>query len=248
MNARDAILYRIQNALAGDAPRSLPAVPEVWPRENPPTGVMAARFAEELAAVHGETIRAANVEAAQLALREFLDGLESGGADTSDRPPPPSPSPTSPAPKASLCIGAIDRPLCRAVAAGLPAERLAWVTEAWTPHQIAQLPLGLVAADGLVADTGSCLIAAATPTERLMCYLPPVCVVVARTDQLFEHLPAVWPEVCGLAADPERRGELVLITGPSRTADIEKILILGAHGPKRLVVVLVGEEGGRATK
>ena len=36
------------------------------------------------------------------------------------------------------------------------------------------------------------------------------------------------------------RGEFVFITGPSRTADIEKILILGAHGPKRLVVLLVG--------
>ena len=38
----------------------------------------------------------------------------------------------------------------------------------------------------------------------------------------------------------DSRGEIVLITGPSRTADIEKILILGVHGPKRLVVLLVG--------
>ena len=38
----------------------------------------------------------------------------------------------------------------------------------------------------------------------------------------------------------DSRGEIVLITGPSRTADIEKILILGVHGPKRLVVLVVG--------
>ena len=40
-------------------------------------------------------------------------------------------------------------------------------------------------------------------------------------------------------ADPALRGEFVIVTGPSRTADIEKILILGVHGPKRLVVMLV---------
>ena len=40
-------------------------------------------------------------------------------------------------------------------------------------------------------------------------------------------------------ADPAQRGEFVIVTGPSRTADIEKILILGVHGPKRLVVILV---------
>jgi L-lactate dehydrogenase complex protein LldG len=64
-------------------------------------------------------------------------------------------------------------------------------------------------------------------------------VVVARGEQLVEHLPAAWAEIARRAADPLARGELVLVTGPSRTADIEKILILGVHGPKRLVVLLV---------
>ena len=72
-----------------------------------------------------------------------------------------------------------------------------------------------------------------------MCYLPPACVVVARTDQLVEHMPAAWEDIARRTADPARRGEFVLVTGPSRTADIEKILILGVHGPKRLVVLLV---------
>jgi L-lactate dehydrogenase complex protein LldG len=64
--------------------------------------------------------------------------------------------------------------------------------------------------------------------------------VIARTGQLAEHLPAAWAEIARQTADPQRRGEFVLVTGPSRTADIEKILILGVHGPKRLIVILVG--------
>jgi L-lactate dehydrogenase complex protein LldG len=63
--------------------------------------------------------------------------------------------------------------------------------------------------------------------------------VVARTEQLTEHLPAAWAALAARATTPDRRGEYVIITGPSRTADIEKVLILGVHGPKRLVVLLV---------
>ena len=59
-------------------------------------------------------------------------------------------------------------------------------------------------------------------------------------DRLREHMPAAWADVARRTADPELRGEFVFITGPSRTADIEKILILGAHGPKRLIILLVG--------
>ena len=73
-----------------------------------------------------------------------------------------------------------------------------------------------------------------------MCYLPPACLVVARVDQLVEHLPAAWGPISQVCAAKDSRGEIVLITGPSRTADIEKILILGVHGPKRLVVLVVG--------
>ena len=104
-------------------------------------------------------------------------------------------------------------------------------------RRIAQLPAGLIAADVLLADTGSCMIACGTTHERLMCYLPPACVVVGRVAQLAEHLPAAWADDCRpLSPRQALRGEFVMVTGPSRTADIEKILILGVHGPKRLVV------------
>ena len=45
-----------------------------------------------------------------------------------------------------------------------------------------------------------------------------------------------------LAGEGERTGEFLLMTGPSRTADIEKILILGVHGPKKVVVYIIENE------
>lgn len=221
MDSREAILARIREGLAGQPRPEVPPVPEVWPPQNPSPAQMAARLAQELQEVHAETIRCGSMEQARAALAELLD--QEGCAR----------------------LGAMDRPLCREVAAGLEPGRLRWAHPDATPQEIAELPAGLLEADCLLADTGTAMIACAAAEERLMCYLPPICVVVAPIDRLFEHLPAAWPEIARRAADPQLRGEFVFITGPSRTADIEKILILGVHGPKRLIVLLVEQDQAR---
>ncbi len=215
MSSRDAILGRIRNALAHEPPRELPPVPQVWPRENPGAEAMAGRFAQELAEVHGEAFRLASMDDARRKLAELAEA--SGWSS----------------------IGAVDRPLCRGLLSEIAPDRIVWAGSQGTPQNMAELSLGVVQADYLVADTGSAMIACGTPQERLLCYLPPACVVIAGVDRLAENLPAVWDDVAQRAADPALRGEFVFITGPSRTADIEKILILGVHGPKRLVVLLV---------
>jgi L-lactate dehydrogenase complex protein LldG len=132
----------------------------------------------------------------------------------------------------------MDKPLARDVAAGLPAASVA--APDWQPRPMAELDASLIEADVLPADTGSCMIACPQAQDRLLCYLPPACVVVATVDRLAEHMPAAWSAIAPRVADPTQRGEFLIVTGPSRTADIEKILILGVHGPKRLVVILVG--------
>jgi L-lactate dehydrogenase complex protein LldG len=227
MSSREAILQRIHGALAkgrttaGESHRATaviapPPVPPVWPREKPDPCRMAERFAAELKTVHGETLRCKSMEEARAKLGELM-------AET-----------------AWSQLGAIDSPLARDVTAALPTDRLAWVTDQLTPQDIAALPAGLITPLQLLADTGSCVFACNTANERLMCYLPPVCVIIAQVEQLVEHLPAAWETIGPQCAEADRRGELVIVTGPSRTADIEKILILGVHGPKRLVVLLVG--------
>ncbi len=216
MSSRDNILGRIRTALKDDPPLERPPVPEVWPRENPPTEQMVDRFAQELDALAGEFHRCASMDDARAKLGELLSQLH------------------------QTTIGAIDHPLTRELAAELPAERIDWGASGADVPSMAQWAASVVPADCLLADTGTCMVACATTYERLMCYLTPVCIVIAQTDRLFEHLPAAWEELADRIADPDLRGEYVFISGPSRTADIEKILILGVHGPKRLVVLLVG--------
>jgi len=216
MSSRDAILSRIRSLLAGDPPVDRPPVPEVWPRTNPSVEQMAERFAKELTAISGEVHRVDTIEEARQKLAELLKELN------------------------ATTLGSIDRPLCRELTAGLEPVRVVWPTPEDNAASMAHLSAGLLEADYLLADTGSVMIACGVSQERLMCYLPPACFVIATTDRLVEHMPAVWEEVARRAADPALRGEFVFITGPSRTADIEKILILGVHGPKRLIVLLVG--------
>ncbi len=216
MSSRENILSRIRAALKNDSPLERPPVPEVWPRATSDPAALALRFQNELEAVEGELIRCVSMEEARQKLVELM-GLSEWSA-----------------------IGAVDTLLTRQVAGSLPPERIGWATPQWNQAHIAGLPAGLAAADFLLADTGTVMVACGTPHERLMCYLPPACIVIGTTDRLFEHLPVAWDEIARRAADPELRGEFVFITGPSRTADIEKILILGVHGPKRLIVLLVG--------
>jgi L-lactate dehydrogenase complex protein LldG len=218
MSSRDAILGRIRTALVEhpEPDRPLPLVAEVWPRLNPPVEQMVERFTKELELLRGEVIRCASLDAARKKLAEMA------AAEKWTR------------------LGAMDRPACRELAAGLPPELPVWGADDWTPPSMAEFSAGLIAPECLLADTGSCLIVSGTAQDRLLCYLPPICVVIARTEQLVEHLPAAWPALAQRAAEPATRGEFVIITGPSRTSDIEKILILGVHGPKRLIVLLVG--------
>ena len=225
MNSRDIVLSRIRNALSDLPQDELPPPPEVWPETGADAETMAGRFAEELATVEGELFRCATLEESQKQIAAIMDEV---GCKT---------------------LTAVDRPLARELAASLGEEAVRWVPtdaekaesegDTWQPPAMGQIKLGLVSAEYLLADTGSCVIECNTPQERMMCYLPPNCLVVARKDQLREHMPAAWKELAPRVAEPDRRGEFVIVTGPSRTADIEKILILGVHGPKRLFVVLV---------
>lgn len=100
--------------------------------------------------------------------------------------------------------------------------------------------VGLTLAVAGVAETGTVLLASGAERPTLLAYLPETCIVVLPTDRIvgaYEQALTLYREdATGLPRS------LNFITGPSRTGDIAQKLELGAHGPKRLLVVLVDPE------
>jgi L-lactate dehydrogenase complex protein LldG len=104
--------------------------------------------------------------------------------------------------------------------------------------QLERADCALLEASALLADTGSAIVLCASYGDRLLPYLPRTCLIVSTVDRLF---PSLCPQALACIDDAARkglRGEAVIITGPSRTADIEKKLVLGAHGPAELAIFL----------
>ena len=99
-----------------------------------------------------------------------------------------------------------------------------------------QSDAGISACDALVAQTGSVLVTSRSAGGRALSVLPPHHVVLARRGQLVRDLTAALQLVKRTYA-PDYPSFIGFITGPSRTGDIERILVLGAHGPKKLTVL-----------
>jgi L-lactate dehydrogenase complex protein LldG len=95
--------------------------------------------------------------------------------------------------------------------------------------------VGLTGAQGGLADTGTLALVSGSGRGRLASLLPPVHIALLATQKLYPSLPAF------LAANPNAAAagsNLVFITGPSRTADIELTLSMGVHGPKEIHVII----------
>ena len=97
---------------------------------------------------------------------------------------------------------------------------------------------GLTECESLVAQTGSVLVSSLASGGRALSVLPPHHVVVARASQMVADLTEAFA-VLRAKYGAGYPSLLSFITGPSRTGDIERILVLGAHGPKRLTIFCV---------
>ena len=104
--------------------------------------------------------------------------------------------------------------------------------------EITNMEAGITGCEFLVAQTGSVMVSAAQGGGRQMLVFPPLHIVIAKKNQLVDTLEAAYSAI--LDKYPEGLpSQIALITGPSRTADIEKTLVLGAHGPRELRVFLL---------
>jgi L-lactate dehydrogenase complex protein LldG len=108
-------------------------------------------------------------------------------------------------------------------------------------RQSSELPknieVGITGCEFLIAHTGSVMVSSAQKGGRQMFVYPPVHVVIARKEQLVDYLEKAYSGIREKYKD-NFPSQVALITGPSRTADIEKTLVLGAHGPRELHVFM----------
>jgi L-lactate dehydrogenase complex protein LldG len=94
------------------------------------------------------------------------------------------------------------------------------------------------AAQLAVAETGS-VVLDEPDGDRAACFLAERLWVLVDADQIVPSLEQALARIQALVAGGSHHAQLV--TGPSRTADIERVLTVGVHGPRALVVVAVGE-------
>jgi L-lactate dehydrogenase complex protein LldG len=107
--------------------------------------------------------------------------------------------------------------------------------------QDADVRVGLSGVDAALAATGSLVVSSGEGRYRATSLLPPIHIAVVCTDQIVPDLESWWAaqKRTGLE-QTQKHSNIVVITGPSRTADIAMQLVMGMHGPKELHVILIG--------
>ncbi len=97
---------------------------------------------------------------------------------------------------------------------------------------------GITDCDALVASTGSILFSSCSSRDHLICARPDEHVVLACSSQILYNMSQLST---ALSVDKRPEAYTTLITGPSRTADIEKTIVMGMHGPKKLYLFLLDD-------
>lgn len=187
-----------------------------------------ARLAAEITAVGGQAHLVENLDAARAKLTVLLAAL---------------------APQSALCWHhpLLDRLDLRGALKSSGTKLLDYDALAPLPWEEARVAMiaadvGITSATYAVAETGTLAVAAAAGRERLASLLPPVHIAVIEREQIVPDLFDLFDRLAADATGPTPRGlpsNLVMITGPSKTGDIELTLTTGVHGPGVWHVIVI---------
>ena len=114
-------------------------------------------------------------------------------------------------------------------------------------REIARADMGITGADHAIAETGSVVLVPRRGLGRLVSLAPPIHVALVRPGDVVESLEdfLTLRRLAYHRGGPAPGSYVNIITGPSRTADIEQTLVIGVHGPKEAhMVILEGENAG----
>lgn len=208
--SREGILSRVRTALNSTtrAPVSpLPASARVAPRVAGKADAEIDLLLAEIAALGGSTRRVTRRDELQAALRDIVQAER--------------------VKKATLWQARELQEL--GITDALSALDVEIIPSDSDKRLLAECDLGVTGADAALPETGTLVLRASSEHSQLVSLLPRVHLAIVQPSALRADLHQVLDEVKG-----ERRVHFV--TGPSRTADIEKTLSIGVHGPKALYV------------
>ena len=103
-------------------------------------------------------------------------------------------------------------------------------------ERLANCDLAIVEAHYAIAATGTLVLVATPERPASLTLLPPTNILLVEADRVLPDMAAV---ISALGPNVIRQHRVAFITGPSRTADIEKMIVLGVHGPKHLYAAVV---------
>jgi L-lactate dehydrogenase complex protein LldG len=182
---------------------------------------LANQFTEALNRAKGEVHRAENLEAAMVVLSAVLEEIEANSAVYNDQSP----------------LNKLDLP-----------ER--WPDMQWQMvgesdaadfrEACRTADVGLTGVDAALAETGTAVVSSGPGRSRLTPLLPPVHIALIATSQLTTDL-FTWTA----ARNAPPPSAMTLISGPSKTADIEQTMAIGVHGPKRFIAILYDDSFDR---
>ena len=219
MSSREIILGRIKRNLRGLASKPLASGMKANNSTRLDVEQLIDRFTVEINRVDGEVIRARNHDEA---VRKICSNLETSK---------------------NIKLMMSGDPLwekyhyVEGIKRGLPTSSMSICSINNIPD-IASINVSVVGAECLIAETGTVVLVASPGQPRTLSLLPETVIVVAEPSQLLLDMESVLRQLMSRKIFSEA-SNVTFVTGPSRTADIEKTLVKGVHGPKRLVVVLV---------
>jgi L-lactate dehydrogenase complex protein LldG len=114
---------------------------------------------------------------------------------------------------------------------------IAILTPGTPPDDVAHADIGITGADWGIAETATLVLPSGPDAPRLASLLPPRHLAVLRADRILPDLHALFQRVDALPS------ALTFITGPSRSADIGLVPVLGAHGPLEVTVLIIHQSG-----
>lgn len=236
MADREAFLSRIRERLEPEYRFPVhdpgPEVPRSPVGDDAPLAERVQHFTRMLEDVGGNVVRVPDGEAARAWVVNFVGECRMGRAVVD------GPRAALPVPAGEIAAELADAGVAVTVAPA--AESLGDEARQAFRQACADADVGITGADFALADTGTLVLLARSGAPRSTSLLPPVHVALLPARRILPNLSVL---VLRLQADvwPQRvPSGMTLITGPSRTGDIEQTLSVGVHGPGEVWAVVIG--------